>query len=41
VADGPALLEIRVKIASREDLGRPTTTPAENKNHFMENLKNE
>lgn len=40
-ADGPALLEIRVKIASREDLGRPTTTPTENKNHFMENLAHE
>lgn len=39
--DGPALVEIRVKIASREDLGRPTTTPVENKNHFMENLAHE
>lgn len=34
-ADGPALVEIRVKIASRENLGRPTTTPIENKESFM------
>lgn len=37
--DGPALLEIKVKIDSRDDLGRPTTTPVENKEHFMEYLK--
>ena len=33
--DGPVLLEIKVKIESRENLGRPTTTPQENKNDFM------
>ena len=37
--EGPALLEIRVKIQSRDDLGRPTTTPIENKIHFMNHLK--
>lgn len=36
---GPVLLEIKVKIDSRDDLGRPTTTPIENKEHFMEYLK--
>lgn len=36
--EGPVLLELRVKIDSREDLGRPTTTPIENKNAFMEEL---
>ena len=38
--EGPVLLEIRVKIDSREDLGRPTTSPIENKNNFMNYLKN-
>ena len=33
--EGPVLLELRVKIDSRDDLGRPTTTPVENKNAFM------
>jgi len=32
------LLEIRVKKGARKDLGRPTTTPIENKNAFMRNL---
>lgn len=36
---GPVLLEIRVKIDSRDNLGRPTTTPVENKNAFMDNLE--
>lgn len=35
----PALVELRVRIASRDDLGRPTTTPIENKEAFMQNLK--
>ncbi len=34
-AVGPALLEIRVKKGARGDLGRPTTTPVENKKAFM------
>lgn len=33
---GPTLLEIRVKIDSRDNLGRPTTTPIENKKEFMD-----
>ncbi len=37
-AEGPALLEIRVGTGSREDLGRPTSTPVENKAAFMEFL---
>jgi phosphonopyruvate decarboxylase len=32
---GPALLEIRVNKGSRKNLGRPTTTPLENKRDFM------
>ena len=35
---GPTLLEIKVNTGSRKDLGRPTTTPAENKSSFMEFL---
>lgn len=37
--EGPVLIELRVRIDSRENLGRPTTTPIENKNAFMSNLK--
>jgi len=33
--DGPALLEIQVKKGFRKDLGRPTTTPIQNKEAFM------
>jgi len=33
--DGPSLVEIRVGINSRADLGRPRTTPVENKKAFM------
>jgi len=33
---GPALWEVRVALGSRPDLGRPTTTPLENKTAFME-----
>jgi len=33
--DGPALLEIQVKKGFRENLGRPTTTPIQNKEAFM------
>lgn len=35
VSEGPSLIEIRVGINSREDLGRPKTTPIENKEAFM------
>lgn len=37
--NGPALLEVIVKQGHRSDLGRPTTTPQENKKAFMEFLK--
>ena len=37
--EGPVLLELRVSINSREDLGRPTTTPVENKEAFMNELR--
>jgi len=37
-ADGPSLLEVNVKKGSREDLGRPTVKPADNKTAFMNNL---
>jgi len=36
---GPALLEIQVKKGFRKDLGRPTTTPLQNKELFMDFLK--
>ena len=36
--EGPVLLELRVKIDSRDNLGRPTTTPVQNKEAFMEEL---
>lgn len=36
--EGPVLLELRVGINSRDDLGRPTTTPIENKEAFMDFL---
>jgi len=36
--DGPVLLEIKVKKGARKDLGRPTTTPIENKEAFMKFL---
>lgn len=35
---GPSLLEIRVNIGSRGDLGRPKKTPKENKEEFMNSL---
>lgn len=37
--NGPSLIEIKVRIASRDDLGRPTITPIENKDAFMQNLQ--
>lgn len=37
-ARGPALLEIKVKRGARPDLGRPKTSPKENKISFMEFL---
>lgn len=34
-SDGPALLEIKVNKGARKDLGRPTSSPSENKKEFM------
>ena len=34
-ARGPVLLEIRCACGSREDLGRPTTTPVQNRDALM------
>lgn len=36
---GPSLLEIRVARGARSDLGRPTTTPRQNKDAFMRRLR--
>jgi phosphonopyruvate decarboxylase len=36
--DGPTLLEIRARPGARTELGRPTTTPHENKSAFMNYL---
>lgn len=38
---GPALLEVRVNLDSRADLGRPTTTPMQNKKDLMDFLSGE
>ncbi len=38
VMEGPSLLEIKVKKGNRKDLGRPTTTPIQNKEALMEFL---
>lgn len=35
----PVLIEIQVKVGSREDLGRPTIKPIDNKNNFMKKLQ--
>jgi phosphonopyruvate decarboxylase len=37
--EGPALLEIVINKGARKDLGRPTTSPVENKMNFMNTLK--
>lgn len=34
----PALIEVKVRVGSREDLGRPTIRPVDNKKDFMRNL---
>jgi len=39
-SEGPSFLEIIVNPGSRANLGRPTITPLENKQKFIENLKN-
>lgn len=37
--EGPVLIEIKVKKGNRKDLGRPTTTPIQNKEALMSFLK--
>ena len=39
MVEGPTLLEIKVKKGNRKDLGRPTTTPIQNKEALMTFLK--
>lgn len=39
LTDGPSLLELRLRVGSRADLGRPTSTPSDNKAAFMEHLR--
>ena len=38
-ADGPMLLEVKVRKGNRKDLGRPTTTPVQNKEALMKFLQ--
>lgn len=38
ITEGPAVLEIKIKTGARSDLGRPKSTPVENKIAFMEAL---
>ena len=38
---GPALLEIRIRRGARSDLGRPESTPEENKRAFMRSIRKE
>lgn len=37
----PALIEVMAKVGAREDLGRPTIKPIDNKNDFMQNIASE
>ena len=37
--DKLSFIEVKCSIGAREYLGRPTTTPIENKDRFMEDLK--
>ena len=37
--EGPVFLEVKVKKGNRKDLGRPTTTPIQNKEALMDFLK--
>ena len=39
LAEGPVLVEVKVKKGNRKDLGRPTTTPIQNKEALMDFLK--
>jgi len=37
-ADGPVFVQVMVRRGNRKDLGRPKTTPVENKEAFMKNI---
>jgi phosphonopyruvate decarboxylase len=37
-SDGPVFMEVRTSKESRDDLGRPTSTPQQNKEAYMQNL---
>jgi phosphonopyruvate decarboxylase len=37
-ADGPAFIELRIKHGARKDLGRPKSTPIENKTNLMKQI---
>ena len=39
IAEGPILIEVKVKKGNRKDLGRPTTTPIQNKEALMSFLQ--
>jgi phosphonopyruvate decarboxylase len=38
-AEGPVLLEVRIKTGARPDVGRPTATPRASKDAFMQRLR--
>ena len=40
VAEGPVLLQINIRLGNRSNLGRPTRTPIQNKQDFMEFVEN-
>ncbi|HON19488.1 MAG TPA: phosphonopyruvate decarboxylase [Salinivirgaceae bacterium] len=39
INDYPVFIEVKVKVGSRENLGRPTIKPIDNKHHFMQFLR--
>ena len=39
--EGPVLIEVRAALGARDNLGRPTTTPKENRDALMRTLKRE
>lgn len=41
ISEGPIFIEVRVKKGNRKDLGRPTTTPIQNKEALMQFLAEE
>lgn len=39
--EGPTLIEVKTRVGSRPDLGRPTNTPVQNRDLFMSRLHND